>query len=74
MMGEVGLEIRKGCLRHLDDCEISARFYGLKSWRLPTHLRTSTLQITLQKKHFTNYNICDSCIPVCITQSFKVGN
>ena len=47
MMGEVGLEIRKGCLRHLDDCEISARFYGLKSWRLPTHLGTSALQITI---------------------------
>ena len=33
-------------MRHLDDCEISARLNGLKPWRLPTHLRTSTLQTT----------------------------
>ena len=38
----------------------------LKAWRLPTHLRTSILQI----KIFS----CDNCILVHINQSLKVGN
>ena len=66
MIDQVGLEISKDCSRHLDDCEISARFNGLKSWRLPTHLRNSTLQTTIFFR--------DNCIPVFFTQSFKVGN
>ena len=46
------MEISKDCLRHLDDCEISARLNGLKPWRLPTHLRTITLQTTIFFRDF----------------------